>query len=46
MGTKTRLEETERAAWSALKEWLAQDQAGQALLTQLLADPGPEPEHW
>src|SRR5207253_4789468 len=39
MGTEARLEETDRAAGSALKEWLAKDQAGQVLLTQLLADP-------
>src|SRR2546427_2203658 len=39
METEARLEETDRAAWSALKKWLAKDQAGQVLLTQLLADP-------
>src|SRR2546427_12167204 len=39
MGTEARLEETDRAAWSALKEWLAKDQEGQALLSQLLANP-------
>jgi len=46
MGTEARLEDAERAAWSALKEWLGKDQAGQGLLTQLLADPRPEPGHW
>ena len=34
MGTEARLEETDRAAWSALKKWLAKDQAGQVLLTR------------
>src|SRR5207244_4210044 len=39
MGTEARLEDTDRAAWSALKEWLAKDRAGQVLLSQLLAQP-------
>src|SRR5207244_7104432 len=39
MGTEARLEDTDRAAWSALKEWLAKDRAGQVLLSQLLAHP-------
>jgi tetratricopeptide (TPR) repeat protein len=39
MGTEARPEETDQAAWSVLKEWLARDEAGKTVLTKLLADP-------